>query len=382
VNPQGIEIQQTVFAQKDSADLNNVIFVKYRLINKGTVVDVMDSVYFGLVDDADIGDSGMNDLSGCDTLLNSVFTYHKLGSGDNKWGTTPPVETITLLQGPLSYIPGISFTDVNGNGIYDAGTDTPIDTAYNLGGPLLGKSIYPGAKNLGMTSANQYFKAFGYQYPIQIRYLLEGRTQDGNFFDPCTFSWGQVLGGTNCANVNPLYVFSGDPLKQTGWICTNAVDQRNLLNAGPFKLEKNKPVDIISANIVGRGTDPLNSLTIAKGYAANILKYYNANFPNSILTGVKDLPQVINSYKLYQNYPNPFNPTTRIRYSISTSSLVSIKVYSILGKEVAVLLNEQKNPGEYEITFNSGKFNLASGVYFYKIAAGAFTSVKKMMLLK
>jgi hypothetical protein len=155
-----------------------------------------------------------------------------------------------------------------------------------------------------------------------------------------------------------------------------------ILNTGPFKLEKNKPVDIIAAYIVGLGTNYLNSISVAKQYAANTISYYNSNFPNSIITGIRDIPQVVNNYKLYQNYPNPFNPSTRIKYSISTSSLVSIKVYNILGKEVAVLLNEQKNPGEYEITFNSAKYNLASGVYFYKIAAGAFTSVKKMMLLK
>ncbi len=58
VNPQGIEIQQTVFAQKDSADLNNVIFIRYRIINTGTVADVLDSVYFGNTNDADIGDNG------------------------------------------------------------------------------------------------------------------------------------------------------------------------------------------------------------------------------------------------------------------------------------------------------------------------------------
>jgi hypothetical protein len=134
--------------------------------------------------------------------------------------------------------------------------------------------------------------------------------------------------------------------------------------------------------IVGQGSNYLNSITVAKQYAANTIAYYNANFPKSILTGVGDLPQVVNNFNLYQNYPNPFNPSTRIKYSVSTSSLVSMKIYNILGKEVAVLLNEQKNPGEYEITFNSSKYNLASGVYFYKLTAGGFTSVKKMMLLK
>jgi hypothetical protein len=383
VSPQGIEIQQTAFAQKDSADLNNVVFVRYRIINRGTVADVLDSVYFGSLYDMDIGDSGANDLAGCDTLLNSVYTYHQIGAGDGKWGNNPPAEAATLLQGPISYIPGITFTDINSNGIYDQGTDIPIDTAFSIGGPLLGKTIYPGAKNLAMTSANEYFKSTEPSNRLQARYTLLGRNiTDGTLFDPCTWYQGQVLGGVNCADVNPLYLYSGDPITQTGWINNGPRDQRNIINTGPFKLEKNKPVDIIIANIVGRGSDNLNSITIAKNYAANVIKYYNLNFPNSILTGVRDIPQVINNFNLSQNYPNPFNPSTRIKYSISSNSFVSIKVYNILGKEVALLLNEQKNPGEYEFIFNSGRYNLASGVYFYKLTARGFASVKKMVLLK
>jgi len=383
VTPQGIEVQQTVFAQKDSADLNNVVFIRYRIINRGTSADVIDSVYLGLVDDIDIGDSGAHDLSGCDTLLNSVYTYHPLGSGDSKFGTDPPAEAITLLQGPLSYIPGITFTDVNGNGVYDPGTDIPIDTGYSYSGPLLGKTIYPGATNLKMTSANDYFKAADPRTLLEAQYTLLGRNKtNGTLFDPCTWGTGEVLGGINCSDVNPLYLFSGDPITQMGWIDNVPRDERNIINTGPFRLEKNKPVDIITANIVGRGSDPLNSVTVTRGYAANIIKYYNNNFPNSILTGVRDSPQVINSFNLFQNYPNPFNPSTRIKYFVRTSGLVSIKVYNILGKEVAVLVNEHKNPGEYELTFNSAKYNLASGVYFYKLTSGGFTSVKKMMLLK
>ena len=382
VKPQGIEIQQTVFAQKDSADLNNVIFVKYRLINTGTVADVFDDVYFGPSCDMDIGDSGSNDLGGTDTLLNSVYTYHKLGSGDNKWGTNPPAEFVTLLQGPLSYIPGVTFTDVNSNGVYDTGTDIPIDTAFSFNGPLLGKTIYPGARNLNMTSGNQLFKEMDPRTAIQANYMLTGHYIDGSIIDPCTWTAGQVLGGLNCKNINPLYLYSGDPLVQTGWINTMVTDQRNLLSCGPFILEKNKPVDVIVAEIVGRGSDPLNSIAIAKQYVVNTIAYYNTNFANSIITGIRDLPQVVNKFNLFQNYPNPFNPSTVIKYSVGQNSQVSIKVYNILGREVAVLLNEQKNPGEYELTFNSAKYNLASGVYFYKLSGGGYTSVKKMLLIK
>jgi hypothetical protein len=85
-------------------------------------------------------------------------------------------------------------------------------------------------------------------------------------------------------------------------------------------------------------------------------------------------------YELYQNYPNPFNPTTTIRFTIPHRSNVTLKVYDMLGKEIATLVDEEKNPGSYEVKFDAS--NLPSGVYFYKIKAGEFTQTKKMILMK
>lgn len=86
------------------------------------------------------------------------------------------------------------------------------------------------------------------------------------------------------------------------------------------------------------------------------------------------------SFNLAQNYPNPFNPTTTIKYSIPESGNVSLKVYNILGNEVVSLINEEKTPGVYSVTFDAG--NLPSGVYFYKIRAGNYFETKKMLLIK
>jgi len=87
-----------------------------------------------------------------------------------------------------------------------------------------------------------------------------------------------------------------------------------------------------------------------------------------------------NEFKLEQNYPNPFNPTTRIFYSIKEAGLVSLSVYDILGNEVSVLVNEDKAPGSYSVTFNAA--NLPSGIYFYKLTSGRFSETKKLILLK
>ncbi len=90
---------------------------------------------------------------------------------------------------------------------------------------------------------------------------------------------------------------------------------------------------------------------------------------------------LLQSYYLSQNYPNPFNPSTIISYSVPKASLVTIKVYDILGKEVETLVNENKSAGNYSVQFNaSSKF--ASGVYFYRMQAGSFVETKKLILMK
>ena len=96
--------------------------------------------------------------------------------------------------------------------------------------------------------------------------------------------------------------------------------------------------------------------------------------------GVNDDEVVANHFELDQNYPNPFNPSTRINYSVPISSFINLKVYDILGNEVAVLVNEEKPAGNYEINFDASRLN--GGVYFYQLTANSFVDTKKMILLK
>ena len=85
-------------------------------------------------------------------------------------------------------------------------------------------------------------------------------------------------------------------------------------------------------------------------------------------------------YELFQNYPNPFNPTTKVSFVISHSSLVTLRVYDSLGREVATLVNEKRNAGKYEVIFDGS--NLPSGVYFYRLHTDRYTNAKKLILLK
>ncbi len=93
-----------------------------------------------------------------------------------------------------------------------------------------------------------------------------------------------------------------------------------------------------------------------------------------------EIISIFTNYILHQNYPNPFNPTTTIKYSIPKLSFITLKVYDVLGSEVATLVNEEKPVGTYELSWNAA--NLASGVYFYQLKAGSYVETKKMILLK
>ncbi len=103
------------------------------------------------------------------------------------------------------------------------------------------------------------------------------------------------------------------------------------------------------------------------------------NLVNQIL-GVKSENNVANNFNLQQNYPNPFNPATIIKYRIAKAGVVTLKVFNLLGEEVATLVNENEHPGNYEVQFDER--NLASGIYLYQLQAGNFFATKKMILLK
>ena len=120
----------------------------------------------------------------------------------------------------------------------------------------------------------------------------------------------------------------------------------------------------------------------AVGRFGSIIKYVYQE-PN----GIAPVVQRNNAYFLAQNFPNPFNPSTKIEYYIPESGMVRLKIYDLLGKEVATLVNGYKEAGSYTINFNTddlpaGFTKLSNGIYFYRLKAGDYTEVKKMVLLR
>jgi hypothetical protein len=119
----------------------------------------------------------------------------------------------------------------------------------------------------------------------------------------------------------------------------------------------------------------LTSLATAKYMGVRAM-----TFNISIATGIRDLNQMPTQFGLDQNYPNPFNPTTTISYGVPQQSMVTLKVYDILGNEVATLVNGVQPAGNHVVSFDASK--LTSGVYIYRMQAGSFTQTKKMILMK
>ncbi len=134
------------------------------------------------------------------------------------------------------------------------------------------------------------------------------------------------------------------------------------------------------SNTATLGTSPNPDANDPAWVSANILIVNVENENNSDIKPT--------NFSLSQNYPNPFNPTTNIKFSIPSviasgtkqSQMVTIKVYDILGNEVATLVNEELAPGKYEVRFDAGKFS--TGIYFYKLTTGVLSETKKMILLR
>ena len=182
-------------------------------------------------------------------------------------------------------------------------------------------------------------------------------------------------------------------------------DKNNLVSAGDVKLKSHPFVNgpltfdslkfkfldtartlILAARTTSSATGSMN-VNIGLTDTNQVVAYYTTkpfatNFPFGSVTSLSGNEQTM-TFSLSQNYPNPFNPSTIINYSVAKESMVSIKVFDVLGREVATLVNSRKIAGNYQVEFDSRDYNnLSSGMYFYRINAGDFSDLKRMMLIK
>jgi photosystem II stability/assembly factor-like uncharacterized protein len=186
--------------------------------------------------------------------------------------------------------------------------------------------------------------------------------------DTASYGWHTIVKDAHFVNENTGYfvglsVYAPPPTSETGIM-------NKTTNSG---ITWNNV--IVSSNI-----EAITFINQQTGFAAGglgaIFKTTNGG-PSFISTNNNNIPD---KYFLYQNDPNPFNPNTLIKFQIKESGFVTMKVYNILGKEIATLINENLKAGEYETTFNGS--GLSSGIYFYRMQIGDFVQTKKMTLLK
>ena len=188
-------------------------------------------------------------------------------------------------------------------------------------------------------------------------------------------------------SANPVSCFAVDSLDNylfAGTYCVDSLHYRHgvfiLSGNGPaweqFPVSGLKDSTIVSA----LGIDN-NTLYVGTGGTFGMLSKYNGIYSASIpIVGVRPPVTMPSAFTLEQNYPNPFNPSTEIKYQLPASNFVTLKVYDVIGRDVAALISERQNAGEHSVTFNAG--SLPTGVYFYQLTAGNFVQTRKLLLIK
>lgn len=358
--PLPVEIRQTVFAHAGNYNdveniFSNVIFIEWTIINKGE--QSIDSTYFGFWSDIDF-DIAIRNLPAVDSSTQLAYCW----SDTTYILNSDPAVGFQLLYGPVEVSAG--------------------DTAIFKGRKL------PGYKNIQMTS----FHGIG----------------DDSFTDPIygpvrsiSNAWNAARGFDLDGNViiNPVtntptkFPFNGDPVTQQGWyywpLSKIGGGSGVLFFSGPFNLAPQDTQWAMIALVPGLGRSSISSIDNMRQKAEILssLPYDSLTWGNPFygITGTKDNQHssIPDKFKLYQNYPNPFNPATVIKYSVTaneTMNKITLRVYDVLGSEVATLVNEEKPAGVYEVTFDASR--LSSGVYFYQLKAGSFIQTKKMILMK
>ena len=193
----------------------------------------------------------------------------------------------------------------------------------------------------------------------------------------------ELVLGTSTNDEFGIWAYGDNSNNQLQFWFRDGASQNQVYNFGVINWTGWKLLTVPMSEIGGTGEKKFHSVVIKKNAEGKeVGELYFDDLQIGVLVSVDDnnFTSLPIKFELNQNYPNPFNPTTSIEYSVPSNEYVSLKVYDILGNEIAVLVNEQKSKGNFQIEFNAE--NLPSGTYFYKLTSGSYTEIKKMMLMK
>ena len=376
----GLEVTETYWAYSASGSLGNIIFKKINILYVGTPAtppgSYIDSMYICQWADPDVGTS-TDDFAGCDTTLNLGYSYNANPTDDVylNAGLNPPAVGYSFLHGVAEYTGNfndsaiINFEWKHGYKYVNLKSDgTPVP---------MSSFIYIAAGGTWQDPA------FFYTGTLEFYNLMRGKRPDPPYPAADPFP-------SSVADYTPYgcFLLTGDPVAGTGKIdgSLDAPGDRRIVSvSGPFHLELGKSAEVVIGLVAGLGNDYLNSITKLKEntFVADTAFLGLVKSGQVLVVNVKSDDQnnqIPENFILYQNYPNPFNPTTTIAYQIPERDFVTLKVYDILGREVATLVNEEKPAGTYEVQF-AGR-GLTSGIYFYQLKSGNYLETKKMILIK
>ncbi len=337
--PMGVEVQMTAWAFDRSDAFGDMMFFKFKFINKSGK-NISDA-YAAFWTDIDIGDA--RDLVGCDTLLSLGYQYKT--QADNHYGANPPAIGYELLQGPIVPSPG--------------------DTAN-----VSGRKV-PWFRNLPMTSFDKFICGGVPEFScpqtgVEAYNFMQGLNKIGQ----------SIIDSTT--GLATKFWHPGDPVAGTGWLDNRHSDKYALMSSGPFTFADGDTQEVVCAIIIAQGLTGLESVQFLK---QNVLVAQMAYDNQFVITGVEEVSAPLPSaYSLQQNYPNPFNPSTSFEFSIPRDEFVSLKIYNLLGKEVATVVQETLPAGRHRVAWESA--GLPSGIYFYRLQAGAFSQTRKLTLLR
>ena len=345
-----VEIRHAAYAQKamsfaDTSLLANVVFQEWTFINKGPFP--VESCYVGLWADIDI-DFGIENFTAVDTTLQLGYLWI-----DSTRNHEPFAVGYSLLYGPA--VPSSGHTALFQGKARAGYRNLPLSS-------FLGISQNWGRDSLFGSAPNKLKAAWN---------VARGFDKVGNvIIDSVT-------------RQPTRFPFSGDPVTGSGWIDNrhNPGEAGILMFTGPFTLAAGDSQWMMAALIPADAGEPMPSITLLRDHAARLrsMSYQEIAHPRPLAVDMSQ-PTLPGEVKLFQNYPNPFNPTTVVRYELPQASEVKLVVYDVLGREVAVLVNERKLPGRYTVKFDAT--GVASGVYFYRLQAGSFVEVRKLVVLK
>ncbi|MDZ7260772.1 MAG: T9SS type A sorting domain-containing protein [candidate division KSB1 bacterium] len=181
--------------------------------------------------------------------------------------------------------------------------------------------------------------------------------------------------GTLTFNEGANYIFNGTTPQVTSTLMPKTVNNLTIDNEAGVKLSQETTINGVLRLVAGEFD---NTIPFTLGPNGSIS--YEGGHLKVPVSVIERLPEIPTEFALFQNYPNPFNPSTTIRFDIPKRTHISLKIYDVRGREVAELVDGEHEAGAFEILWNAQ--GLASGVYYYRISAGDFTAVRKLVLMK